>query len=192
MNCPPVGTFYRYLEGELSPSEERSIQDHLQLCPSCRLAMEDRRYLNQAAGMISHWETPPGFTQKTMARLVKKTSSGWVPLLAIAAGFATSTLLVFTYLWVTGQNLASFFLGLNRTFLTMIKTVSVGTVKALKLISILTKAMKQLSSVVLSGLGRFSDLMSMEFQIILVLAACLLYLSLFLALRRKKTVGAKI
>ncbi|MCJ7682148.1 MAG: zf-HC2 domain-containing protein [Candidatus Aminicenantes bacterium] len=192
MNCPPIETIYRYIEGDLPPNEERSVLDHLHHCPSCQLAKKERSLLIQAARTLSLWETPPGFTQRTMARILKQTSSIRVPLLAIASGFATSTLFIFGYLWLTGQNIASFFIGLNQTFLSLIKTVSVSTVKAIKLISILAKTFQQLGSVLLSGFGRFSALMSTEIQIVLVLVACVLYFCLFLAIRRKMIIGVKI
>lgn len=191
MNCLPGETIFRFLEGELPPNEEPSVQDHLLRCPSCRTAVEERKRFIQAARTLSRWETPPGFTQSTMTRLMKQASSLRIPLLAIASGFATSTLLVFGYLWLTGQNLAGFFLGLNRTFLTLIKTVSVGTAKTIKLFSILAKAIRQLGAVLLSGIGRISDQMSTEIQIVLVLMACVLSLCLFLAIRRKMTIGVK-
>lgn len=191
MTCLGADRIYLYLEGALSFREAKEVRDHIDSCPRCKGAFEERLALHQAASSLHDLDIPPDFIQNTMDLLPVEKGSVWSPIIAISVGFSAATLIVFTYLLITGQNLASFFIGLGHTLLGIVRTVSVGVVKGIKLISILFKAIWQLGSILISGLGRSSELWSTEVQIGLILAAGLFLIALFLGIRKKLSAGER-
>ena len=191
MICLGADQIYLYLEGELSFKEAKQVNSHIDSCSKCKTAFEERLALHQASSSLRSLTPPPDFVQTTMALLPVEKESLWSPILAISVGFSSATLIVFSYLLITGQNLASFFIGLSHTLLGTVRTVSVGVVKAVKLISILFKAVWQIGAFLISGLGRFQNVMSTEFQVGLILAAALFFITLYLGIRKKLFFGER-
>ncbi|MFC2158272.1 anti-sigma factor family protein [Acidobacteriota bacterium] len=191
MICLTADQIYLYLEGELSFKEAKQVSSHIDSCSQCKSAFEERLALHQASSSLHSLTPPPDFVQSTMALVPVDKESIWSPLLAISVGFSSAALIVFSYLLITGQNLASFFIGLSHTLLGTVRTVSVGAVKAVKLISILFKAVWQIGSFLISGLGRFQNIISTELQVGLILAACMFFIILYLGIRKKLFFGER-
>lgn len=62
MNCLRINQIYLYLEGELSPAENKSIEEHLSSCLICKKAVKERKLLLQASRSLPLWNTPPDFS----------------------------------------------------------------------------------------------------------------------------------
>lgn len=85
---------HAYLDGDISPDEERQLNEHLDACAACKELMDE---LNEPIHLIRNAESmqaPDGFVSGVMARLPKEKSQvgfqRWLrrhPLLAAAAMF---------------------------------------------------------------------------------------------------------
>lgn len=61
-----------YLDGEISPSEEKELKDYLQSCSDCRKIYQELTKTIAFVQSVSHVQAPPDFVQKTMAGLPKE------------------------------------------------------------------------------------------------------------------------
>lgn len=94
--CPENILHYMddYLDGDIEPSDEAVLKEHLESCIDCRKHYHE---LNKTIAFVqsaSHIQAPDDFVQKTMARLPKERQRGGVqrwlrhhPLLTAAALF---------------------------------------------------------------------------------------------------------
>lgn len=94
--CPENILHYMddYLDGDIEPSDEAVLKEHLESCIDCRKHYHE---LNKTIAFVqsaSHIQAPADFVQKTMARLPKERQRGGVqrwlrhhPLLTAAALF---------------------------------------------------------------------------------------------------------
>ncbi len=58
-----------YLDGEVSPDEERLVREHLASCPGCRATLEDLRRTATLVKGLEEVEPPPWLAQKIMAHV---------------------------------------------------------------------------------------------------------------------------
>ena len=61
-----------YLDGEISPSEEKELKSYLQSCSDCRKIYQELTKTIAFVQSASHVQAPPDFVQKTMAGLPKE------------------------------------------------------------------------------------------------------------------------
>ncbi len=61
-----------YLDGEISPSEEKELKESLQNCSDCRQIYQELTRTIAFVQSASHVQAPPDFVQKTMAGLPKE------------------------------------------------------------------------------------------------------------------------
>lgn len=101
MNCLRINQIYLFLEKELSPSENKKIEEHLASCPKCKKAMEEREFLHQAAESLPLWQTPPDFTHQIMAAIFPEKISLRSWFTALAAGFSSTVLILSAYFLIS-------------------------------------------------------------------------------------------
>ena len=191
MKCLDIDQIYLYLEGELSPEKASAIQTHIARCQKCSQAVQERSFLLDASESLPPMEIPADFAQQTMEMIRPEKDTIWNLFFAAAIGFSSTVLTMFMYLLISGQNPARFFIQLSHTFLSSFKTLSVWLAKSVKLISIAFKVVWQIGSFLLSGISRLTHIMSMEFQIGLVILAFILYISLYFGIRKNILTGER-
>jgi anti-sigma factor RsiW len=116
MSCLRLEQVYLYLEGELDPAERRLVERHLDLCPGCRRAVEERRILHEASLTLPPLEVPRGFRERVLDRIPARSASSFVrsAVLVSAAGAFGLTLL--GVVLVMGLRLPAFLVFLTRSF----------------------------------------------------------------------------
>jgi anti-sigma factor RsiW len=97
MNACPENVIYlmdEYLDGDISPSDERQLREHLESCMDCRKLYQELSKTIAFVQSASHMQAPSDFVQKTMGRLPKEKQRAGVqrwfrrhPMLAAAALF---------------------------------------------------------------------------------------------------------
>jgi hypothetical protein len=190
MKCLTTDDIYLFLEGKLPESKEK-IEQHMALCPKCRLAVRNREQVVRAAETLPQMKAPEGFARQIIAFLFPPKARLRDSLTAVAAGFASFVFIIFAYLAFTGKTLAGFFLILSRTMLEAIQTVSLMAVKTYKLFAVSVRVVRQILSLAFSELNRLTSLISLEAQIILVAISLLGFLSLFFLFRKYVWTGEK-
>jgi len=191
MNCLNVDKIYLFLENEISSSEREKIEQHIAVCHKCRLAVEERKILLQASESLPLWEVPHDFTQKVMAEISLQRSPLKSALLAAAIIFSSLTTLVFFYLFMTGQNLMSFFIGVNGTALSMIRNISTTAVRIFKIASAVVRALGDLFSFFLQAFLKLTAIISPEIQIVFIFISLIATIALFVTLRKKLLLGER-
>lgn len=191
MKCLSINSIYLYIEKELSPAENKKIEEHLAACPKCKNAVEERSLFLQAAESLPLWKTPPDFTQQVMSKIfpARVSLSEWLG--AMAAGFVSITLALFIFFLVTGQNLSGFFVSLNQTLLNFLKNLSLIFVKFFKLSLIFVKILQQFSEYLIKGFTWLITIISPQVQIIIITITIILIASFILGIKRKLLIGEK-
>ncbi len=191
MNCLRIDQIYLFLEGELSPKEYRSIEDHISSCEKCQKAVEERKLLVEASQSLPVWETPQDFTQCVLARIFPKRISlrDWVVTASI--GLSSAVLAFFMVYLISGQTLADLFINLNRTALSLFQNVVVVLVKAAKLISVGIQLILKIVSLILSGFAGLTTILSSELQIGLIALSVIITALLLFGAKRKLLAGEK-
>lgn len=97
MNACPENVIHLmddYLDGDISPSDERQLKEHLESCNDCRKLYQALSKTIAFVQSASHMQAPSDFVQKTMERLPKEKQRAGVqrwfrrhPMLAAAALF---------------------------------------------------------------------------------------------------------
>lgn len=87
-----------YLDGDISPSDEATLKEHLKSCSACQKLYHELSKTIAFVQSASHIQAPADFVQKTMARLPKEKKQANVqrwfkqhPLLTAAALFCIMT-----------------------------------------------------------------------------------------------------
>ena len=191
MSCLHIDQIYLYLEGELSPKDNRSIKDHISSCDKSKKAVEERKRLLEASQSLPVWETPKYFTPRVLAYIFPKkiTLRDWVVTAAI--GLSSAVLAFFVVYLISGQNLADLFLNLNRTALNLFRDIVVVLVKAAKLISVGIHLILKIISLLLKGLASFTTILNPELQIGLIVLTVIITALLLFGAKRKFLAGEK-
>jgi len=191
MNCLRIDQIYLFLEGELSPKEYRSIEDHISSCEKCQKAVEERKLLVEASQSLPVWETPQDFTQRVLARIFPKriTLRDWVVTASI--GLSSAVLTFFAVYLISGQNLAELFINLNRTVLKLFQNIVVVLVKTAKLISVGIQVILKLASLILKGFASLTTILNPELQIGLIALTVVFTALLLFGAKRKLLAGEK-
>jgi anti-sigma factor RsiW len=64
----------QYLSGALEPGEQRTVEAHLAVCPSCCGEIEEMRGVSRLVGALRPdevWDPPPGFYSAVMRRVAE-------------------------------------------------------------------------------------------------------------------------
>jgi predicted anti-sigma-YlaC factor YlaD len=191
MNCLHIDQIYLFLEGELSPKEHRSIEDHIFSCEKCRNAVEERKLLVEASQSLPVWETPQDFTQRVLAHIFPKRIAFRDWIVTSSIGLSSAVLAFFVVYLISGQNLADLFINLNRTVLNLFQNIVVMLVKTAKLISVGIQVILKIVSLILKGFASLTTILSPELQIGLI-ALTVVFIALFLfGAKRKLLAGEK-
>lgn len=191
MNCLRVGQIYLYLEGELSPQEDRSIKAHISSCNKCNNAVEERKILVEASQSLPEWEAPQDLAQLVLANIFPKriTLRDWI--ITASIGLSSAVLAFFAVYLVSGQTLADLFINLNRTALDLFQNIVVLSVKAAKLISVGIHIIIKIISLIIKGLGSLPTILGPELQVGLILATAVITALLLFGAKRKHLAGEK-
>lgn len=144
MSCLRVDEVYSYLEGELSSGATRMIEDHLDSCPRCREAVEERRILAHAADSLPRLEAPSDFSQRVMAAIfpAKILLLSWLGGL----GFWLSSVLLFltVFLMTTGRDGVRFLFHLNENLWAALKNAALFFARLAALLSAFSTLLEQI------------------------------------------------
>ena len=191
MNCLRIDQIYLFLEGELSPGEHRSIEDHISSCEKCLHAVEERKLLIEASYSLPVWETPPDFTQRVFSRIFPKRIAFRDWIVTASIGLSSAVLAFFVVYLISGQNLADLFINLNRTVLNLFQNIVVVLVKTAKLISVGIQVIMKIGPLILKGFSSLTTIMSPEFQIGFIMFTVVLIALLLFGAKRKLLAGEK-
>jgi anti-sigma factor RsiW len=191
MSCLRIDQIYLYLEGELSPEDTQSVKEHISSCTKCKRAVEEREFLVKASKSLPPLEIPPDFTQRVLDQIFPPTTSLREWLTTAAIGISSAVLAFFAFYLLSGQNLAHLFINLNRMALNLFRNFIVVLAKAAKLISLVTKVLLKVGSMLVNGLASLTTLLSPEIQIILILLTIILSALLLYGAKRKFSAGEK-
>ncbi len=61
-----------HLDGEISPSKQAKLSQHLDSCPSCRSYFENLKLIQEKIASFKPEETPVEYNQKVAARVVQR------------------------------------------------------------------------------------------------------------------------
>jgi hypothetical protein len=191
MKCLSVEQIYLYLEKELPSLGSDQIKKHLESCPKCRSAVDERMKMLQAVSSLSDFEVPPDFAQQVMERIYTKKVSLFSWLGAIAAGFFLSAFAGLAYLIISGQSLSRIFIQMNFLVLNIISTITMLWVKLLKFAAITSALIRKFFSYILTPLTHFTSIISPEIQIIVITVFLFFLILLAYGLRKKILIGEK-
>ena len=110
MSCLRIDQIYLYLEKELSGSEKKIVETHLQSCTTCHEAFKERQTLNQAISHFPLWEPPENFAKQVISRLFPERISFRSWLTAMCVGISSVVLTLFLAYVLSGQNLGQLLL----------------------------------------------------------------------------------
>jgi hypothetical protein len=191
MSCLTPGQIYLYLEDELLTHEREAIEKHLASCEACQNMLQDRSVMMQAVERLPPLDMPADFTQQVMAKVFPKVSPVRIWIAGLATGFS---LLMFIFLAVFLQSDISFsglFVSLNGALWTIVRNLSVFTVKLFKVTSVIVEILVQFASFVIKTLGSLTTLIRPEVQIFLITLTVVLSISALALIRRKIWTGEK-
>ncbi len=192
MRCLSPSQIYLYLEDDLPTHEKEAIEKHLVSCEACRDMLEDRSLMMHAVESLPPLDMPADFTQQVMAKVFPKVSPVRIWIAGLATGFS---LLMFIFLAVFLQSDISFsglFVSLNGALWTVVRNLSVFTVKLFKVTSVIVEILFQFTQFVFKTLGSLTTLIRPEVQIFLITLTVVLSISALLLMRRKTWTGEKI
>ena len=82
------------LDGALTQSEERELEEHMANCPECRTVGAQLAALQAGFAGLEEISAPEGFTQGVMDRIQKQKVIPWKPRFRALAGWAACLVLV--------------------------------------------------------------------------------------------------
>lgn len=191
MTCLRIDQIYLYLEKELTPSENKKIEEHLASCLKCKNAIDERKILLKASESLPLWELPSDFSRQVMSRIFPEKVSLRTWATAAALGFSSFILILLAFFLLTGKNLADLFIDLGHAQLNPVRNLLILFVKLVKLASILVKVIVQFSRLLFEAFALLTTILNPETQIILILITVILSASLFYGVRRKFMTGEK-
>jgi len=192
MNCLTIDQIYLYLENELIPEERSRLAGHIAACEKCRRAVEDRRALTEAAESLPPLPLPPDFTQQIMSRIFPQESQIRVWIAALATGFSLVVAIFLAAFLQSDLSLSGAFIQLNRSLWSFVSNLSVFFIKLIKIVSLCSNLLVQLSSYIYKTLTSLKSVIGIEVQITLVILTILLSVTAVYGVRRKIWSGENI
>jgi len=183
-SCPRPADLYLYLEGELGPYDARKLEEHVECCPACRDALDERRLLHEAFTTLPPFEVPGDFARSVMDSLpepeVRK--ARWLaPLVAAVSALAVG---LAGFNLFTGLSVFEVMVAVNSFFGSVVAQATPLAAKAFKIGNVLLKVAGDLVALGFSGLGTFSRILGPQGTVLVIgLGALLSVLALFGARR---------
>jgi len=178
MTCLNLEKLYAYLEGDLSDRDKKTVEDHVASCSACGEALEERRYLLQAAETLPAFEVPGDFARAVMDKIAPEHSKAKASgrLMAAAAGVATFAVALVATTLITGHALSQFVLGLNRFLWSNLQGLASVLTKGAKYVFLTLKVLIQIGGEVLQILKTLTSFIGPETQVVFIGATVLLIL----------------
>jgi len=169
-----------YLEGELEGAGRRELEAHLEGCPACREALEDRRTWERAFSGLPPVEVPQGFAAAVMARIPARRRRAFGGLAASLSITAVLFAALLGYRLVTGESLVGLLLAAGRSIAGPAGLLVTLAAKVFGLAGVLLDVAADFAKVLWKGLGVLGALYRPEVVgLILVLGAGLAVLVAF-------------
>lgn len=191
MGCLTIEQIYLFLEQELAADEMLQIQKHLDSCPACSIAVEERRALVQAADSLPLLELPEDFSQRVMAAVFPDKVPLRVWIKSIAGGLSSTVFAFLLYFLFTGKNLAELFFSIGQFFLSLLRGLSTGSAKILKLAGHAVNILYDMGRLLVKGFVKLTTILNPEVQILIITLTLVLSAIVFLGVRRKFMTGEK-
>jgi len=191
MTCLKIADIYAYLEEDLSPGQKEKIERHIDACPRCREAIEERKFLSEAASSLPDLDIPADFTARVMAKIApaKRHLSVW--LIAFTAGLSSLALLL-TLVVIPGEgNLPTLWTSLSHALWGYAKNAAVLMARLITVFSVAGKVLSSLFHPISKGLSLLTSLISPGVQIFIMTLTLVLLITLFYVLRKKFMMGEK-
>jgi predicted anti-sigma-YlaC factor YlaD len=150
MECLSAERIYRYLDGDLSPEERTSLENHFAACPGCGAAVETRRRIAEAAAALPAFEVPDDFAAGIMVRIEEAPASAKPrsALLAwLAAAVAGGVSLGGTFVLIAvlaGHSLTQAIARLNDLLWDVLRGAAFYSIKGLKVLVLFAQMVVQL------------------------------------------------
>ena len=188
MSCLRISDIYEYIDGALSPERREEMDRHLDICPKCRQALEDRQRIAAAASSLAPFEAPDDFADRVMARVApaKVKSPAWLIILA-----ATSTMLAVTMmaLVASGTSAVEILSRVSHSFWAYAKSAAVFTAKAAILLSLAAKAARPLVESVYGCLSALTSFINPWVQVLILMLTIGVVVSLFFGIKKRFSWG---
>jgi len=192
VSCLRLEEIHGYLEDELGSAERQSCENHLAVCGRCRLALEDRKILQDAVRGLDLLEVPPDFARRVMDGLFPRRNpfSGWAA--AFLAGLAGLLAAFLVFCISTGRSLPSLVIGANRAVWSFAKSAALASAKLFKVLVFSFRLLLELVKDFLTGFYRlYSNIVEPELQMLGIVLAVLLAAALIFGFRRLAVSGGK-
>ena len=188
MNCFKINDIYDYIEGSLSPEQRGELEQHLSACPRCRRAVEDRRLIAGAASGLSAFEVPDDFPDRVMARIAptKVKYRTWLIISAAASSLLALTAMVMI---ASGKDALGIISGASHSFWEYAKSAAVLTAKAATILTLAGKTVRPLFEAAYKGLSVLSSFLHPGLQVLILVLAMGLVVSLFFGVKNKFSLG---
>ncbi len=191
MSCLKVAEIYAYLEEDLLPEERAPIDEHLSSCAKCCQAVEERRYLIEAASSLPALEVPDDFARRVMAKILSPASSMPVWLTAFILALSSLGLLCLLLILSGGRSAIAILAGFNHSILIYLKNSTVWLAKVMTFLTSAGKVIQTLASTVFKGISLLTTLTSPGVQVLALAMILAAFISLYLAFRKKLLQGEK-
>jgi anti-sigma factor RsiW len=191
MSCLKVAEVYAYLEDDLLPEQRADIEKHLKLCPKCRQAVEERRYLTEVASSLPALEVPDDLVRRVMVKISSRPSSLPVWLTAFIVGLSSLGLLCLLLILSGGKSAFAILAGFNHSILIYLKNSTVWLAKAMALLASAGKVIQTLALAFFKGISLLTMLISPGIQVLVLTMTLAAFISLCLALKKKLLPGEK-
>ena len=188
MNCFKINDIYDYIEESLSPERREELERHLDICPGCRRAIEERKLISGAASSLAPLAVPDDFTERVMARIAPARVKNPVWLIVLAS---TCSLLALTAmaLIASGRSAMGILTGASHSFWEYAKSVAVLMAKAAALLSLAGKTVRPLLAASYRGVLVLTSFFHPWLQVLILVLAMGLVVSLFFGMRKKFSWG---
>jgi anti-sigma factor RsiW len=188
MSCFKINDIYDYIEGSLSPERREELERHLGVCPRCRRAVEERKLIAGAAFGLAPLAVPDDFTERVMARIapVRVKNPAWLIILASASSLMALTAMA---LIASGRSALGIISGAGHSIWEYAKSVAVLTAKAATLLSLAGKTVRPLLEAAYKGLSVLTSFIHPAFQVLILVLAMGIVVSLFFGMRKKFSLG---
>jgi anti-sigma factor RsiW len=191
MSCLKVAEVYAYLEDDLLPEQRADIEKHLELCPKCSQAVEERRYLAEVASSLPALEVPDELARRIMAKISSRPPSLPVWLTAFIVGLSSLGLLCLLLILSGGKSAFAILAGFNHSILIYLKNSTVWLAKAMALLASAGKLIQTLALALFKGISLLTTLISPGIQALVLTMTLAILISLYLALKKKLLPGEK-
>lgn len=191
MNCLKVAEIYAYLEDDLPPEQRADIEKHLEFCPKCSQAVEERRYLTEAASSLRDLEVPADLASRVMARISSPASSLPAWLTAFIVGLSSLGLFCLLLILSGGKSAFTILAGFNHSILIYLKNSTVWLAKAMTLLTSVGRVIQTLALALFKGISLLTTLTSPGIQVLALALTLVTFFSLYLALKKKLLPGER-